>query len=75
AIVEGGTSQYVANPKIADDAWHPVVFALDGDLKDKDLPTYVVVFSFDGATTAMVESSVGATLESLDFPEKKNLAK
>ncbi len=75
AIAEGGTSQYVANPKIADDSWHPVVFALDRELEDKKHPTYVVVFTFAGATTAYVESSVGATLEKLEFPEKKDLPK
>lgn len=75
AIVEGGTSQYVAIPKIADSSWHPVVFALDRELEGKSHPTYVMVFEFGGATTALVESSVGATLEKLDFPEKKNLSK
>ncbi|MCF6314598.1 MAG: hypothetical protein L3J39_19275 [Verrucomicrobiales bacterium] len=27
-----GSSSYVSNPQIADERWHPVFFALDGDL-------------------------------------------
>jgi len=65
---------YVGVPKIANDDWHPVFFALDGDL-EKEPPTYVVVFQFGGKTTAGVVSSKGATLESLDFPEKGELGK
>jgi len=65
---------YVGVPKIANDDWHPVFFALDGEL-EKEAPTYVVVFQFGGKTTAGVVSSNGATLESLDFPEKSELEK
>lgn len=65
---------YVGVPKIANDDWHPVFFALDGDL-EKEPPTFVVVFQFGGKTTAAVVSSNGATLESLDFPEKSELEK
>jgi hypothetical protein len=72
ASIGGGT--YVGVPKIANDDWHPVFFALDGDL-EKEPPTYVVVFQYGGKTTAGVVSSNGATLESLDFPEKSELAK
>jgi hypothetical protein len=72
AEITAGT--YVGVPKIANDDWHPVFFALDGDL-EKEPPTYVVVFQFGGKTTAGVVSSNGATLESLDFPEKSELAK
>ncbi len=64
-----GGRKYVGIPEIADESWHSVFFALDGDLKEKH-PTYLVVFQFGGKTTAAVKSSVGATIESLDFPEK-----
>lgn len=72
ASVGGGT--YVGVPKVANDSWLPVFFALDGDLAEEP-PTYVVVFSFGGKTAAAVTSSRGATLESLDFPEKAELSK
>ena len=75
STAEIAVGTYVGVPKIANDDWHPVFFALDGDLEDKDPPTYVVVFQFGGKTTAAVVSSNGATLESLDFPEKGELGK
>jgi hypothetical protein len=65
---------YVGRPQIANDGWYPVFFALDGSLKDKRYPTSVLVFRFGGKTAALVESSAGATIESLEFPEKKNLS-
>jgi hypothetical protein len=74
STAEIGGSTYVGVPKIANDDWHPVFFALDGDLT-KEPPTYVVVFQYGGKTTAAVVSSNGATLESLDFPEKSQLEK
>lgn len=69
-----GTSSYVANPKIADDSWHPVFFALDEELTDKDYPTYVLYFEYQGKATAVIESSNGATIEELSFPGKKKLS-
>ena len=69
-----GTSSYVANPKIADDSWHPVFFALDEELTDKDYPTYVLYFEYRGKATAVVESSNGTTIEELSFPGKKKLS-
>lgn len=66
-------SKYVREPRIADESWHPVFFALDRELEDKSFPTYVVVFEFGGRTAALVQSSVGATLDSLSFPEKSRL--
>jgi len=68
-----GTSTYVGRPQIADDKWYPVYFALDGDLKDRSYPTFVLVFQYGGKTAASVESSVGATLDKLEFPEKSKL--
>ena len=68
-----GSDSYVNLPQIADDEWHPVFFALDGDLKDKSFSSYVVVFQFGGKTAAGVKSSTGATIETLDFPEKSKL--
>ncbi len=65
-----GTGSYVSNPQIADERWHPVFFALDGDLDGKDYPTYVITFRFDGKTSALAKSSVGATLANLDYPGK-----
>ncbi len=67
-----GGNNYVGLPNIADESWHPVFFALDGDLQVK-YPTYLLVFQFGGKTTAMVKSSTGMTIESLDFPEKAEL--
>ncbi len=67
-----GGASYVGIPQIADESWYPVFFALDGDLKEK-VPTYLVVFQYGGKVAAMVDSSVGATLETLDFPEKRTL--
>jgi hypothetical protein len=72
ASIGGGT--YVGVPKIANDDWLPVFFALDGDL-EKEPPTYVVVFQYGGKTAAAIVTSNGATLESLDFPEKSELEK
>lgn len=69
-----GGRKYVKIPQIADESWHPVFFAMDGDLKAKH-PTYLIVFQFGGKTTAAVKSSVGATVESLDFPEKEAMTK
>lgn len=68
ASVGGGS--YLGAPQIADESWHPVFFSLDGDLKEKKYPTHLLVFQFGGKTAAMVKSSAGATVESLDFPEK-----
>lgn len=68
-----GSGTYVDEPRIADEDWYPIFFALDRELAGKDYPTYVVVFEFGGKTTAAVESSTNATLESLDFPEKEEL--
>lgn len=67
-IKSSGT--YVSNPQIADESWHAVFFALDGNLAEKDYPTYVITFHFDGKTTALVKSSVGASLADLDYPKK-----
>lgn len=68
-----GSNSYVNDPRIADDEWHPVFFALDGDLKDKSFSSYVVVFQFGGQTAAEIKSSTGATIGTLDFPEKSEL--
>ncbi|MDF1816968.1 MAG: hypothetical protein P1V20_32505, partial [Verrucomicrobiales bacterium] len=67
-----GSSSYVGRPQIADDNWHPVAFALDDYFSDR-YPTYVMVFQFQGKTTAEAVSSTGATITDLDFPEKKDL--
>lgn len=72
AAVKGSRS-YVNRPQIADDEWHPVFFALDGDLKGRSFSSYVVVFQFGGKTAAEVKSSTGATIETLEFPEKSQL--
>lgn len=74
STVEIGNETYVGVPKIANNDWVPVFFALDGDLS-KEPPTYVLVFEYGGKTTAAATSSKGATLESLDFPEKDAMAK
>lgn len=68
-----GDGSYVSNPKIADGSWYPVFFSLDQDLAGKDFPTYVLYFEFRGKAAAAVESSVGATIGSLDFPGRKKL--
>lgn len=38
----------------------------------KSLSTFVLVFEYGGRIGAVVESAVGATLEKLDFPKKRN---
>jgi len=68
-----GTNSYVGRPRIADDRWYPVCFALDGDFEDKEFSTFVMVFEFGGKITAVVESSVNAELTSLEFPDKQRL--
>lgn len=68
----GGTRTYVENPRIADDRWHSVYFALDQGLA-ADHPTYLCVFEFGGNVVAELTSSAGATLDDLDFPEKSRL--
>ncbi|MEM9283899.1 MAG: hypothetical protein AAGA96_18920 [Verrucomicrobiota bacterium] len=73
SIAKLRSGEYVGNPKVADNRWHEVYFAVDRDLELKNYPTYVVVFEFGGKFAAGVMSSVGATLESLDFPEKGKL--
>jgi hypothetical protein len=65
-----GSSQYFGRPRIGDDRWYPVVFALDGDLEDKKFKTALVVLQFAGSTIAEVETSNKATIAVLDFPEK-----
>lgn len=70
-----GTGTYVGRPRIANDDWHPVYFALDGTMEGNTYPTYVVVFSFGGKTTAAIQSSNNSVLEALDFPEKGQLSK
>ncbi len=68
-----GTGKYVERPRIANDDWHEVYFALDGNMEGKTYPTYVVVFSFGGKTIASIQSSNGTALGALDFPEKDQL--
>jgi hypothetical protein len=70
-----GTGKYVGRPRIANDDWHPVYFALGGQMEGNSYPTYVVVFSFGGKTVASIQSSNGSVLEALDFPEKSQLSK
>ncbi len=72
ASIGGGT--YVSAPQIANDDWHPVYFSLDSQLPG-DSSSFVIVLQFGGQTVASVLSSEGTTLESLDFPEKSEIAK
>lgn len=69
-----GAFTYSDRPQIAEERWYPVYFSLDGTLEGKDYPTYVFVFQFGGKTVASVLSSEKATLEKLEFPEKKEIA-
>ena len=70
-----GSGKYVGLPRIANDDWHPVYFALDGNMEGNTFPTYVVVFAFGGKTIASIQTSNGSVIEALDFPEKSQLTK
>lgn len=73
SMTHDGGGNYVQNPRFSDDDWLPIYFGLDQELKTMTFSSFVMVFKFGGKVTAEVESSVGASLDDLNFPEKSQL--
>lgn len=66
-----GNGEYIQVPRIADTGdWYPVYFGIDKDIRKLDWHSAVIVFSMGNASKAASYSNVGATLDTLDFPEK-----